>query len=129
VSRGDDVLLRSIAVSRSTGHDLGAGIYGATFPIIVADLTRGTGRFSVAQRAVITAHGIGAALSTTIAGLVVVHAGYHAAFLTLAGVAVAGLILFVVAMPETAQGDTRPERDTAGSASVLDGRPIRAPAE
>jgi hypothetical protein len=58
---------------------VGAGIYGAIFPIIVADLIRGTGRFNVEQRAIITAQGIGAALSTTLAGLVVVPAGYSAA--------------------------------------------------
>jgi Major Facilitator Superfamily len=34
---------------------VGAGIYGAVFPVIVADLMRGTGRFNVAQGAIITA--------------------------------------------------------------------------
>jgi MFS family permease len=82
---------------------IGAGIYGALFPVIVADLMRGTGRFNVAQGAVVTAQGIGAALSTTLAGVVVVHAGYSAAFLTLGGVAAAGLVLCIVAMPETEQ--------------------------
>src|SRR6185437_7165393 len=66
-----------------------------------ADLMRGTGRYNIAQGAVITAQGVGAALSTTLAGLVVVHAGYSAAFLTLGAIAVAGLVLFVFAMPET----------------------------
>lgn len=80
---------------------IGAGIYGAIFPVIVADLMRGTGRFNVAQGAVITAQGVGAALSTTLAGLVVVHAGYGVAFLTLGGVAALGFALFFVAMPET----------------------------
>jgi MFS family permease len=80
---------------------VGAGIYGAIFPIVVADLMRGTGRYSAALGAVNTAQGIGAALSTTLAGIVVVHAGYSAAFLTLAGVAAAGVLLFFVAMPET----------------------------
>ncbi len=80
---------------------VGAGIYGAIFPIIVADLMRGTGRFNVAQGAIITAQGVGAALSTTVAGFVVVSLGYSAAFLTLAGIAGAGLLLFWLAMPET----------------------------
>jgi MFS family permease len=80
---------------------VGAGIYGAIFPIVVADLMRGTGRFNVAQGAVITAQGIGAALSTTLAGTIVVYAGYSAAFLTLAAVAAGGLLLFFFAMPET----------------------------
>src|SRR6185437_13943098 len=43
---------------------VGAGIYGAIFPVIVADLMRGTGRYNVAQGIVITAQGVGAALST-----------------------------------------------------------------
>jgi MFS family permease len=80
---------------------VGAGIWGAIFPIVVADLMRGTGRFNVAQGAIITAQGVGAALSTTVAGFVVVSLGYSAAFLTLAGIAGAGLLLFWLAMPET----------------------------
>ena len=84
---------------------VGAGIYGAVFPVIVADLMRGTGRFNVAQGAIITAQGIGAALSTTLAGIVVVQAGYSAAFLTLAGVASVGLALYFFVMPETERRD------------------------
>jgi MFS family permease len=81
---------------------VGAGIFGAIFPIIVADLMRGTGRFNVAQGAIMTAQGVGAALSTTLAGLVVVHAGYSAAFLTLAAVALMGASVFFFGMRETA---------------------------
>jgi len=88
---------------------IGAGIYGAIFPVVVADLMRGTGRFNVAQGAVITAQGVGAALSTTLAGLVVVHAGYDAAFLTLAAVAAAGVLVFLLAMPETKAQDVQNE--------------------
>jgi MFS family permease len=80
---------------------VGAGIYGAIFPIVVADLMRGTGRFNVAQGAIVAAQGIGAALSTTLAGLVVVHAGYSAAFVTLGAVAAIGTFVFLFAMPET----------------------------
>jgi len=85
---------------------VGAGIYGALFPVIVADLMRGTGRFNVAQGAIITAQGIGAALSTALAGVIVVHAGYGAAFLALSAVAVAGLALYYFVMPETRQAET-----------------------
>jgi len=80
---------------------VGAGLYGALFPLIVADLTRGTGHFNLAQGAVITAQGIGASLSTSLAGLVVVHAGYSAAFLVLAGIAASGFLLYFFGMPET----------------------------
>ena len=62
---------------------------------------RGTGRFNVAQGAVMTAQGLGAALSTTLAGFIVVHSGYGAAFVTLGVLAALGAVLFAVAMPET----------------------------
>jgi predicted MFS family arabinose efflux permease len=96
---------------------VGAGIYGAIFPIVVADLMRGTGRFNVAQGAVITAQGIGAALSTTLAGFVVVHAGYSAAFLTLAAVAVIALAVYFFAMPETLSRSSAAQTDRASLAA------------
>ena len=80
---------------------IGAGIYGALFPIVVADLTRGTGRFNVAQGAVATAQGLGAALSATLAGTIIVAASFSAAFVSLAIIAGLGLVLFLVMMPET----------------------------
>ncbi|MGP9812493.1 MFS transporter [Rhodopseudomonas sp. NSM] len=82
---------------------VGAGIFGALFPLVVADLTRGTGHFNISQGAIATATGIGGALSTAVAGLIVVTAGYSAAFLTLAAIAALGLVLFVALMPETRQ--------------------------
>ena len=87
---------------------VGAGLYGALFPLIVADLMEGTGRFNVALGAVMTAQGIGASLSTTLAGLIVVKAGYSAAFLALAAIAGTGLALFWLAMPETWRPNEEP---------------------
>jgi MFS family permease len=81
---------------------VGAGIFGALFPLVVADLTRGTGHFNVSQGAIATATGLGGALSAAVAGFIVVKAGYSAAFLFLAAVAGVGLGLFVAMMPETA---------------------------
>jgi MFS family permease len=80
---------------------IGAGIYGAIFPLVVADLTRGTGHFNVSQGAIATAAGIGAALSTAFAGTIVVAAGYGAAFYFLAAIAGGALGLFYIYMPET----------------------------
>jgi MFS family permease len=80
---------------------VGAGIFGALFPLVVADLTRGTGHFNISQGAIATAAGLGGALSTAVAGVVIVKAGYSAAFLFLAAVAGAGLIGFCAMMPET----------------------------
>ncbi|MGJ4960246.1 MFS transporter [Bradyrhizobium sp. HKCCYLRH2015] len=80
---------------------VGAGIFGAIMPVIVADLMRGTGRFNVAQGAVITAQSIGAALSTALAGQVVVHGGYSAAFLALGAAAALAVIVCWLLLPET----------------------------
>lgn len=80
---------------------IGAGIFGALFPVIVADLTRGSGRFNVSQGVVSSVFGLGAALSATLAGSIIVAAGYTASFLTLAGIAAAGFVLYLVAIPET----------------------------
>jgi MFS family permease len=101
---------------------VGAGIFGAIFPVIIADLMRNTGRFNVAQGAVITAQSIGAALSTTLAGLVVVGAGYSAAFLVLGAVAAIGLVICLVVLPETRQGTNGAPRrrgKTAPDASAI----------
>ncbi|OPA89914.1 MFS transporter [Pseudomonas fluorescens] len=80
---------------------IGAGVFGALFPVIVKDLTQGTGRFNVSLGALSTVFGLGAALSNSLAGFVVQQAGYDAAFLTLAGVAAVALALLWLAMPET----------------------------
>ncbi|HEX3862503.1 MAG TPA: MFS transporter [Stellaceae bacterium] len=85
---------------------VGAGLYGALFPLIVADLTRGTGRFNVSQGAISSAQGIGASLSTAIAGVIVVTGGYSAAFLSLAAIAACGFVVFWWAMPETGEANT-----------------------
>lgn len=87
---------------------VGAGIFGALFPLVVQDVTHGTGRFNVSLGAITAACGVGAALSNFIAGHIVVAAGYNAAFLALAGVAAAGFVLYLIAMPETAATSGRP---------------------
>jgi MFS family permease len=80
---------------------LGAGLIGALFPVVVADLTRGSGHFAAAQGAVGTLHAVGGILSGALAGYIVVFAGYNAAFLTLATIAALGAVVFWLAMPET----------------------------
>ncbi len=56
---------------------------------MIADLTAGTGHFKVTQGALATVQG-GA-----------VAAGCHTPFMTLSGIAVAGLVLYLAAVPET----------------------------
>ncbi len=81
---------------------VGAGLVGALGPLILADLTRGTGHYNASQGVVATMQGLGAAPSSAAAGIVVVRAGYSAAFLALAAIASAALLTFLLAMPETA---------------------------
>lgn len=80
---------------------IGAGIFGVISVLVVADLTRGTGRFNLTQGALATATGIGAALSNIAAGAIVKRAGFDAGFATLAAVAIAGLLFHAALMPET----------------------------
>jgi predicted MFS family arabinose efflux permease len=80
---------------------VGAGIFGVVSVLVIADLTRGTGRFNLTLGAISTAVGIGAALSQVIAGSIVHHVGYRAGFLFLAGVASAAFAILYFFMPET----------------------------
>ena len=80
---------------------VGAGIFGVVSVLVIADLTRGTGRFNFTLGAITTAVGIGAALSQVIAGSIVHHVGFRAGFLFLAGVASAAFAVLYFLMPET----------------------------
>jgi MFS family permease len=80
---------------------VGAGIFGALFFIMVADLTKGSGRYNLAQGASAACWGLGAALGNAIAGFIVNAFGYSAAFLFLAGCALGALVLFWLGVPET----------------------------
>lgn len=80
---------------------LGAGIFGVVGVLIIADLTKGTGRFNAAQGAIATAQGIGAFLSNSVAGYLAKTHGDNFTFYVLAGIAAAGLVFFWVLMPET----------------------------
>lgn len=82
---------------------VGAGIFGALSPLVIADIMRGTGRYNLAQGAVATAQGIGASVSGFVAGEIVDHFGYSPAFLALATVAAIALAVLAIAMPETAE--------------------------
>jgi MFS family permease len=82
---------------------VGAGIFGALAPLVIADVMRGTGRFNLAQGAVATAQGLGASLSGLAAGELVDQFGYSAAFLTLGAAALVALVVFAFGMPETAE--------------------------
>ncbi len=66
---------------------IGAAIFGVLSVLVIADLTRGTGRFNFTQGVVATATDLGASLSNSITGFIVQRAGFNVAFLFLAVVA------------------------------------------
>ncbi len=82
---------------------IGAGIFGVVGVLIVADLTRGTGRYNLASSALATAVGIGASLSNVFAGYMVAKEGYSETFLSLAAIAAIAAIVFYICVPETAK--------------------------
>ncbi len=78
-----------------------AAVFAVMVPLVVADLTRGTGHFNLGQGILGTATGIGAALSTTLAGYVTDRFGSPAAFASLAAIAFVGFTVLWFLMPET----------------------------
>jgi MFS family permease len=101
---------------------IGAGAFGALLPLVVKDLTQGTGRFNVSLGAISTVFGLGAALSNGLAGLVIREAGYSAAFLTLAVIAALAFVLLWLAVPETlalhAETPEQQRHDEAGDTNA-----------
>jgi Arabinose efflux permease len=80
---------------------MSAASLGVLVPLIIADVTRGSGHFNFAQGLIGAAVGIGASLSTGIAGYVADVSGPAIVFFTLCGVAVAGVVFVVALVPET----------------------------
>jgi MFS family permease len=81
------------------------GLTGATLGVltalVIADLTKGTGRFNLAQGLVGTVSGVGAAISTSVSGLIVASFGQTAGFLSVTGAGVLAAAIFWLFMPET----------------------------
>jgi MFS family permease len=78
-----------------------AAVFSVMVPLVVADIAFGSGHFNLAQGIVGTAVGIGASLSTVLAGYVSDKFGSSIAFIGLAGVAALGLAMVALIMPET----------------------------
>jgi MFS family permease len=78
-----------------------AATLGVLVPLILADVMRGTGHYNLAQGVVGAAVGIGASVSTSIAGYISDHVGSSGTFLFMAGGAVTGFLLVLALMPET----------------------------
>ena len=82
-----------------------ASVFSVLVPLTVADIAFGSGHFNLAQGIVGTATGIGASLSTVLAGFASDTFGSNVAFLGLAAVAALGLGVISLLMPETRRSD------------------------
>ena len=78
-----------------------AAVFGVMIPLVVADVAFGSGHFNLAQGIVGTATGIGASLSTVLAGFAADRFGGSVAFFGLAAVGALALVLVWSVMPET----------------------------
>lgn len=80
---------------------LTAAALGVMVPLIIADVTRGTGHFNLGQGIIGTATGFGAAASATVAGYLSHSLNSEFAFLGLAIIGAAALTLAWTLLPET----------------------------
>lgn len=78
-----------------------SGIFSVLSVLMIADLTRGTGRFNLTQGLLAACIGIGSFFSNLIAGFVVQRAGYDVGFLMLAGIAAVAFAVLLFFVPET----------------------------
>ncbi len=80
-------------------------VFGVLTPVIVADIGGSSGRFNLAMGIVGLAGGIGAAVSTTMAGTIADQWGTAAAFFALAAAGAGATLIAALAMPETSPSD------------------------
>ena len=78
-----------------------AAVFGVMFPLLAADITRGTSHFNLCMGALGLAVYLGAALSTALGGWIADAAGVQAAFTALGLVGLLGTFAVWLAMPET----------------------------
>jgi MFS family permease len=83
---------------------ISAAVFGVMFPLIAADITRGTSHFNLCMGALGLAIYLGAALSTALGGWIADAAGVQVAFTALGLVGLLGTFAVWLAMPET-RGD------------------------
>jgi MFS family permease len=91
---------------------IAAASLGVMVPLMVADISRGTGHFNFAQGIVGTAVGIGASISPTLAGYLSDQYGSPVAFAGLAVIAAIGLLAAWAILPETRPEDAAPSEAT-----------------
>jgi MFS family permease len=76
-------------------------VLGVMTALIIADVTKGTGRFNLAQGIFGTLMGVGASLSPALSGLIVHQFGYEAGFASLAAEGLLAVLVVAAFLPET----------------------------
>src|SRR5262249_28599362 len=76
-------------------------VLGVMTPLVIADVTKGTGRFNLAQGIFGTIMGVGASLSPTLTGLIVQRFGPSAGFVSLAAEGLLAVLVVAAFLPET----------------------------
>lgn len=80
---------------------ISAAVLGVIVPLVIVDVAHASGHFNLAQGAVGCAMGLGASVSTTLAGYAADNFGSYTAFGMLAAIASVGFLTVLLAMPET----------------------------
>jgi len=80
---------------------ISAAVFGVMFPLLAADLTRGTSHFNLCMGALGLAMCLGAALSTTLGGWIADVAGVQLAFVALGLIVLLATLVLWLVMPET----------------------------
>jgi MFS family permease len=97
----------SIIVVQALDGLSGAAL-GVLVPLVVADISRGTGHFNLAQGLLATATGLGAATSTAVAGYLATRYSVTAACAALAVAAACAFVAVLIAMEETMRRSETP---------------------
>ncbi len=98
-----DGILPVVAIQALDG--VSASVLGVLIPLVIADISYGTGHFNLAQGVIGMSIGLAAAISTPAAGFVADSFGSHAAFLALGATGGLGALLLLFFMPETRPED------------------------
>ncbi|MFP6558609.1 MFS transporter [Paraburkholderia sp. B3] len=94
---------------------LSAAVFGVMLPLIAADVAGGKGRYNLCIGLFGLSAGIGATLSTAVAGFVADHFGNTVSFMGLAAAGALAVLLVWLAMPETRDAM---EEEKAGDVAV-----------
>ncbi len=86
---------------------LSAGIFGVVSILIIADITKGSGHFNLANGILITAVGLGASLSNVAGGYIASMYSFRYAFLFLSATAVLAFVICLLFMKETYNPNSR----------------------